>query len=250
MSECLLYHMMLIDTLNRECHVWFTNPDIVYDADTVSACESLLSNEEHTRYKRFYFASDQQRFLISHALVRQTLSRYFDLLPQHWTFTRAEHGKPEIANQDIPPLRFNLTHTQGLTACMISLTEDCGIDAERVKHRHDHDAIARKVFSKQECAELQQLHGAESLRYFYTHWTLREAYVKAKGIGLSFPTQRMTFSVDAQRRTCVCFNPEINDNAQKWRFELLELSSQHSVATALNTQTKSEKRIITRRFEL
>jgi 4'-phosphopantetheinyl transferase len=236
---------VLIDNLQQEAHVWFTIPESVRDHRTIQRLEALLSAEEIDRYRRFYFAEDRHRYLISHALVRETLSKYIDLPPVDWCFSFGDHGRPEIANPGTPAVRFNLTHTRGLAACVITLAHDCGIDAEKIRKRSNPVGVARRMFSDAENRSLQRLQGRAFMEHFFSAWTLREAYVKAIGVGIAFPTHKLTFAVEADDSVAISFHPHIDDRPEDWDFRLLRPTGEHIAATAVRRRDGVETRIIT-----
>ena len=237
---------MLIDSLQQETHVWLTIPESVQDDRVVKRLEAILSNEELDRYRRFHFPEDRHRYLVSHALVRNTLSKYIEIQPADWHFSHGKRGRPEIANPDIPPVRFNLTHTAGLAACVVALGQECGIDAEKITERHNPLNVARRMFSEAEYAQLKTLRDREQLEYFFSRWTLREAYVKAKGIGISFPTRKLTFTVESDDSIGVSFHSDIADKNENWKFKLLRPTKQHVTAIAIGRTDKTEKNVVTR----
>jgi 4'-phosphopantetheinyl transferase len=239
---------VLLEQLPLEAHVWFTAPERLRDPGTLDDCLAMLCEQERERYRRFHFPADRHRFLVSHALVRCVLSRYLDLSPADWTFRNGEHGRPEISNPGLPALRFNLTHTDGLAACVVTLACDCGIDAERIVARHNPAGIAQRMFSAAECEQLQRLNGREQLEYFFRRWTLREAYVKARGIGIAFPTRKLQFAIDEQDSIQVEFAGGIDDTGKCWQFRLLYPTRQHIAALALGLDDSSDRRIVSREF--
>ena len=113
--------------LENEVHVWFCRPDEITDAVKLDDYRSILSTDERDKQQRFHSANDQHSYLVSHALVRKVLSMYCDVMPEQWLFTFNLHGKPEISPQilselDCPPIKFNLSHTEGLSVCVVSLS--------------------------------------------------------------------------------------------------------------------------------
>jgi len=241
---------MLIDSLHQETHAWFTIPESVQDDGILQRLNAILSEEELSRYRRFHFPADRHRYLVSHALVRETLSKYIDIPPADWCFSHGEHGRPEIANPATPALRFNLTHTAGLAACVVTLSDDCGIDAEQIAERHNPAGVAKRMFSEAETRELEQLEGQAYLEHFFNRWTLREAYVKARGIGISFPTRKLTFTVNKDNFVEVSFHPDIEERRDNWHFELLKPTAEHIAAIAIRRNGDIDKKIITRFIDL
>jgi 4'-phosphopantetheinyl transferase len=238
------------EKLHREVHAWFIVPEAVQNPSTLETCLYLLGEEELQQYRRFHFDEDRHRYLVSHTLVRNVLSRYVDLPPAEWRFSRSQHGKPEVANPGLPALRFNLTHTAGLAGCVVTFSSACGIDAEQIAGRHNPAGVAKRMFSEAETRELEQLEGQAYLEHFFTRWTLREAYVKARGIGISFPTRKLTFRVDTENTVEVSFHPDIEDRRNNWQFQLLRPTGEHIAAIAIRRNGEFDKKIITRFIEL
>jgi 4'-phosphopantetheinyl transferase len=239
-----------LDRLRLETHVWYVRPESVQDPATLTRLKALLSSDEIERCHRFRFPDDRHRFLVSHALVRLALSRYAAIPPGEWRFLRSAHGRPEIGNPGIPALRFNLTHTRGLSACVVSLEQDCGIDAERLVERHNPLGVAKKMFSPVEYEELQQLKGEAALVYFFTHWTLREAYVKARGIGISFPTRELIFDCESDNQVRLTCDARIDARAHDWQFRVLRPTDEHVVTVALRQEGSAAKKITGQFLEL
>jgi 4'-phosphopantetheinyl transferase len=241
---------MLLEHLQREAHVWFVVPETIRDTLKVEACLSILSKQELEQHRRFRLPEDGHRYLVSHALVRMALSKYIDIPPSKWVFSRTQRGRPEIANPGIPAIQFNLTHTVGLAGCVVTFSNACGIDAEKIAERHNHAGVAKKMFSDAESRELEQLVGQAYLEHFFTRWTLREAYVKALGIGISFPTRKLTFTVNKDNSVEVSFHPDIEDQRDNWHFQLFKPTAEHIAALAIRRRSGIDKKIVTRFIDL
>jgi 4'-phosphopantetheinyl transferase len=239
---------MLRERLHQEVHIWTMNPESVRDPARLTELQQLLSSEELPRLRRFRCRQSTHRYLVSHAMLRTVLSRYADISPAHWQFVYGSYGRPEIANRSVPHLRFNLTHTDGLAACIVSLDRSCGIDAERLSERHSPSGIAKKMFASKEYDQLQHLSGQAYLDYFYSHWTLREAYVKARGVGLTFPTRKLDFTVHADDTIRVIFAPDVEDGNCHWHFQLLRPTPEHVVAIAVGQSDGNTPQVVLRNF--
>lgn len=227
------------DWLAHEAHVWWVCPESVSDPAVLARYAAALSPDETARYQRFRFAKDRHQFLVSHALVRQVLSLYADIPPAAWQFVANPQGRPEIAASLIGlPLRFNLTHTAGLAACVVSLETDCGIDAEMLSLPANPSGIALKMFAANEQRDLASLQGAAYLSRFFSYWTLREAYCKAIGLGLSAEMDTFAFEVAEPAPIRIRFSAGYED-AGHWQFTLLHLTPQHMVAVALRPNLPS-----------
>jgi len=179
----------------------------------------LLSAEEHERMRRFVFERDRQRFLLTRALVRTTLSRYAAVAPADWQFIANAHGRPEILDRPagVPDLRFNLSHTDGLIACAVSIGREVGVDVEHVNRRLTRD-VATRFFAPAEVAHLQSLTDEEQERVFFDYWTLKEAYIKARGFGLALPLGDFAFHLIPERAPAITFEPAMDDDPATWQF--------------------------------
>lgn len=241
-----IYHSdkMLLDNLRNEAHVWIVRPESISNGRILDACIDLLSEHERERYRRFRFAEDRHRYLVSHALVRNVLSKYADIQPDEWVFSQSNHGRPEVANMGLSTIRFNLSHTRGLVACIVTSSCDCGIDVERVHVRHDPIGVAKRMFSTAEFEHMQQLKGREQLEYFFTRWTLREAYTKARGIGITFPTHKLNFKIKSTGEVNIEFQADVQDNNEDWQLDILPLTEEHITASAIRRHDHNDKKII------
>jgi phosphopantetheinyl transferase len=105
----------------------------IHHLPTAVPAETLMTPEEHERYRRFRFERDRRMFLATRALVRTVLTRYATTVaPGDWRFAAGEHGKPRIAGPAVEPaIHFNLSNTPGLVVCAISIAHEVlGVDAE------------------------------------------------------------------------------------------------------------------------
>src|SRR5438105_4776822 len=135
-------------------HVWYSLASKELEKDRAASYLELLTPEERERYHRFMQEKDRRQFLLGKVLVRTALSHYLSLAPERWLFTSNRFGKPVLANSPSQPaLRFNLSHTEGLVACVIARDFDVGIDVENVGRSVNLD-IARRFFAPTEVAFL------------------------------------------------------------------------------------------------
>ena len=122
---------MSLSDLKNAVHVWYCFPDEISDSARLDSYRAILSAAEHDKYQRFHYEKDRHSYLVSHALVRKALSKYAEVLPEQWSFIVNQHGRPAIDPEIVcPPLKFNLSHTDGLSACVITLDAECGVDVE------------------------------------------------------------------------------------------------------------------------
>jgi 4'-phosphopantetheinyl transferase len=237
----------LLQQLENEAHVWFSTPEDITGPEQLADYQSMLSPEERERHQRFHFEKDRHAFLVSHALVRKVLSTYVDVDPADWQFSAGPHGRPEIAGPaGVPALRFNLTHTTGLTACLVTLDADCGIDAELITRRGNLLAIAEKMFADTELVTLKKLDGHAFLEQFFIFWTLREAYCKALGVGLGFSKKDYAFVTGSDGRVRISFDAQAGDPGGHWQLTILKPGADHVAAVAVRAEGQSGKDVVHR----
>jgi 4'-phosphopantetheinyl transferase len=179
---------------------------------------ALLPGDEVARCDRFVFAEGRRQCLISRMLVRTVLSSYTSHDPAVWRFVENGYGKPAIAHPEDCPLRFNLSHTTGLVVCAVSRSYEVGVDAEDCQRRLADESIAQHYFAPEEVASLEATLPDERPQRFLEFWTLKEAFLKAHGSGLSIPLKDFGFVLPSdQRRRSISTIPALGD-ANCWQF--------------------------------
>jgi 4'-phosphopantetheinyl transferase len=199
-----------------DLHIWYRLTEGL-SPEEMAECRSVLSGEERERCERFHFERDRRDFAVAHALLRRTLSRYDDRAPPEWTFAATGQGKPFIADPS-SPLRFSLSHTRGLVACAVAVSAEVGIDVEPVDTARAHRDVAARYFARAENAGLDARPAEEYAARFAEIWTLKEAYVKALGSGLSHPLDTLSFSFEGDRG--IRFEALGDAAPAHWRFAL------------------------------
>lgn len=165
-------------------HIWRADLDLPTDLLTHLAVN--LSSDERQRAERFYFERDRKKFIACRGLLRVILSRYLNLEPQKLEFTYSLQGKPELNNIDREErLCFNVSHSQGLAVYAIALNRAVGIDLEHLRDISDVQQLAERFFSKSESSLINPLPELQQQELFFRFWTIKEAYLKATGEGLS-----------------------------------------------------------------
>ncbi len=209
-----------------EAHIWLATSDHA----PAPALLDLLSDEERRRHARFAFEALRHQFLISHALVRHTLSRYAGADPAAWQFETNEYGCPFVsAPAEHTWLRFNLSHAKGLSAVIVARGTDVGVDVEHMERSADLDSLARRFFAPGEAARVR------TARDFFTFWTLKESYIKARGMGLSLPLDGFAFEWGEGAATTIRFTEKIDDDPAQWRFLTLPSGPAHMLAAAVRS---------------
>jgi 4'-phosphopantetheinyl transferase len=211
-------------------HVWCTRPGEV-PAGALASYRALLSPTEAARNARFVFETDRHRDLVARALVRTSLSRYSAVEPHSWVFRTGSYGRPEIVEPArMRALRFSLTHTDGLVALAVTFHRDIGLDAEQLGRRNCGLDIAPRFFAPVELEDLRATPAEQQHQRFLEYWTLKEAYIKAVGAGLSM--QLDSFAMRLTNPPVIMF-ANAQDDSSLWQFARLDLSGQHVVALAV-----------------
>jgi 4'-phosphopantetheinyl transferase len=182
---------------------------------------ALLTDAERERVGRFHFERDRRLHLAARALLRRSLSRWSEVPPAEWRFEADARGRPEIAAPR-SPLRFNVSHTRGLALVGVTVDRDVGVDVEGVPAAVPLDVVDR-CFSPGERAALHAAPPGARPARFAELWTLKEAYVKARGAGLALPLDAFAFGLDPPRLL-------LGDDPSAWQLELLTPTAVHRAA--------------------
>jgi 4'-phosphopantetheinyl transferase len=212
--------------------------DTGFDTRLMKRLLPVLSPEERMTCGRFVFEKDRLQYLLAHTLLRQTLSQYAPVRATDWRFVAEDYGKPQIALPLDEPLYFNLSHADGLVACVVARQSQVGVDAEQLGRSGSLLEIAHHFFAPAEVAYMEKHLPSEQREIFFNIWTLKEAYIKARGLGLSLPLQEFAFELKQGQPPGITFSAAINDSPERWRFETLRPGPQHIIAVAAQRQTE------------
>ncbi len=170
--------------------------------------------------------------------MRTVLSKYADVAPEAWRFVTNEYGRPEIDEPaDARWLKFNLSHTNGLIAMIVARDREVGVDVEDRERSGQLLEVADRFFSPSEVEALHALPEEERLDRFFLYWTLKESYIKARGMGLAIPLAQFSFGVDAD--ITIDFDPKLNDDPNRWQFTAMSVGRRHALAAGV-TRNKNE----------
>jgi len=242
-----IHHTASGSTLNNnDVHVWSIEPAKINDPKLLDALKTLLSNSEIEKVQRYRLPKAKHTALITRAFVRSVLSQYTDVSAEKWLFNISSQGKPEINSPPIP-LSFNISHNDDLIICAVSLDKKIGCDIESLSRKISIKAIAQRYFSATEFNALMALSPALQRRRFFEYWTLKEAFVKATGMGISQGLESFNFTIGKAKSTQFNDNIQLNfspscseqDN-QHWVSSLLYPDQKHCIALCLKTNNLAE----------
>jgi 4'-phosphopantetheinyl transferase len=213
----------------HDVQVWFRATDAL-DAAAIAAAASVLSDEERAQYHRFHVAYDAHDYAAAHALLRHALSATGDHAPAQWRFDKTAAGKPLLIGNGAGRASFSLSHTRGMVACAVTSGAAVGVDVECVDREVDAGAIAARFFAPAETARIMALEGPARRDRFFDLWTLKEALVKALGLGMAGSLGLLAFTVDADGGIHVDA-PGVDPGA--WPFALFAPGLRHRLAVAV-----------------
>jgi 4'-phosphopantetheinyl transferase len=205
---------------SSEVHVWRVDLDAPgADGETAS-----LSADEHARAARFHFARDRERFLRGHTALRRLLAGYAGREPGALIFTQGAQGKPSLPGTG---LEFNLSHSDGCGVLAVTRGRRVGVDVERIQPDRATLAVARRFFAPAEAAAVAAAAPAERALTFFRCWTRKEAYVKARGEGLSLPLDRFEVPLEPEATRALTLARDDRAEADRWSLRELMPAPDH-----------------------
>lgn len=224
--------------MNKETlHLWCAYPDDVLEEGAAQAAMRLLSEDELARRQRFKFDRQQREYLATHALARTALSHSGSLPPEAWRFQLNAYGKPSIEAEC--GLRFNLSNSKDLVVCLVSEGAEVGVDVEPRERAASILEVAPRMFSPQELAQLAALREEERPERALRLWTLKEAYIKARGMGLALPLNKFSFLFEGEAKMRMAMDPSLGDEPERWRLCQMEHAG-HCIALMVESGAAPE----------
>jgi 4'-phosphopantetheinyl transferase len=190
-----------LPALERCVHVWAVRLDD--ESVDLDRARAVISPDERERAARFKFARDRRRYLVAHVALHEILSRYLPIGPAGLSFDIGANGKPRLSQALAPSgVRFNLSHSNEMALLAITHGREVGVDIEYVKEDFEFQEVAERFFTTREVAAMRGLPSHLQRQAFFKCWTSKEAFLKAKGTGLSgqLDEVEITFAVGDQVR--------------------------------------------------
>lgn len=208
--------------------LWCAFPDDLLDPAAAAACAALLNEGERARWQRFRPERSRREYLATHALARTALSHSRPIAPRDWRFVTNAYGKPAPAPEC--GLRFNLSNSVGLAVCLVvDAPIEVGVDVEDRSRAAEIADIEYKVFSAAELAQVDALPETEKPGRYLSLWTLKEAYIKARGMGMALPLREISFLFDSAGEVRLEAADGVDEDASRWRFRRLDYAG-HRIA--------------------
>lgn len=213
-----------------EVHVW--RASLPQPAARVAELLAVLNVEERDRAARFRFHKDQQHFIVARGILRQLLGRYLNRAPAELKFSYSQYGKPALdsVSPDEPTLQFNLAHSHTLALYAFTYGRLVGIDLEYARADFASAEIAERFFSAREVAMLRALDPELQSTAFFNCWTRKEAYIKARGEGLSHPLNSFAVSLRPGERAALVSVDDDADEMSRWTLQALDPAPGYAAA--------------------
>jgi 4'-phosphopantetheinyl transferase len=213
---------------------WHAHVDRIWpSAASHDRALTWLSPAERARYDRFRHDVDREMFLLGRAMARSLVGRALVVAPDAWPWREGPRGRPEIDRPD-SPVSFNVAHSGGVVVCAVAHEAEVGIDVEdRRRARLDRELVDRYC-SSSEAADIARA-GDDWQDRFLRYWTLKEAYLKARGLGIAVHLSDLSFTLGPNGDARVDFLASLAGSDPNWTFDLRDLDDGHYVAIAAST---------------
>jgi 4'-phosphopantetheinyl transferase len=212
-----------------DIHIWRIN--LARPFSDVERLIFFLSPAERERAARFCFVQNQRRFIIRRSILRQLLAAGRKTSPETISIKFTAHGKPFVSDQEGSyNLRFSCSHSADLALVAISRGVELGVDLEQQRFLADAEDLARSHFSRREFYELAGLPQSLKTVGFFNCWTRKEAFVKAIGLGLSFPLNRFSVSLAPDKPATILDVADSPAVVNQWEMIAFEAGADYSAA--------------------
>jgi 4'-phosphopantetheinyl transferase len=224
-----------------DVHVWRASLD--QPVGTIARLECLLSEDERQRAERFHRPIDRRRFIAGRGILRKIISRYLALAPDEAQFTYNEYGKPFIStDQSRGALSFNLSHSNGMALFAAMRGRRVGIDVEYMRDDFATLEVAERFFSKGEFEALKAVPTDQRTRAFFNCWSRKESYIKAIGMGVSYPLDGFTVSLAPDAAPALLKVDADATEASRWNMYELDVGEGYAAALIVENAPVSLRR--------
>lgn len=215
---------------------------IQFDLFDTKKCIQYLSEDELVRAEKLKIEEKKSQFVITRSVLRLLLSSAIDKTYQDIEFFYGEHGKPSIKESlNEIPIEFNISHSGNYALIAITLSNEVGVDIEKINSDIDHQSLSKRFFSEQEYNDLQRIDEDHQCDIFYSIWAKKESFIKATGQGVAFGLERFSVSLDEVGKAGLEVKTPVQLEDDWFTYNLLEIDD---YKTGLTTSTKYSDIII------
>ena len=217
---------------SNEAHIWRT--DLQRSSARLSHFNNILSSDEQQRAQRFHSRKDRERFSITRGILRIILSGYIDVSPEQIELSYNRFGKPELSEGMMNNgLQFNLSHSGGIALFAFCLDHRIGIDIETIRSGNTHLKVPERYFSPREVTALRSLPEDQQREAFYACWTRKEAYVKARGLGIPSSLKDFTVSLESGKPARLLESKSEPSDLNRWTLKDIDVGTGYKAAAAI-----------------
>jgi 4'-phosphopantetheinyl transferase len=212
--------------------VWHARTDELLNDAVRTRALALLSPADHSRHERYRFQADRDMFLLGRAMARTLVGQALHVAPAAWEWHEGPRGRPEIADPEAARrVSFNIAHSAGVVVCAVATDGIVGVDVE-YRRRPPVDArMIRRYCAPDEADDIER-QGEGWQDQFLKYWTLKEAYLKARGLGIAVHLADLRFTLHADAIRLDRLNALAAEDDHEWTFVLDGSSPTHFVAAA------------------
>ncbi|HCI82208.1 MAG TPA: phosphopantetheine-protein transferase [Ktedonobacter sp.] len=215
---------------DNDVHVWRANLNI--PLPDVQSLQHTLSPDERARAYRFRFERHRNHFIVARGTLRTLLALYLNISPTQLHFRYNAYGKPSLESPHTP-LHFNISHSHELALLAFSQHRELGVDVEYMDRNIDYNELAQHTFSPYEAAIVTALSDDAKRQAFFNCWTRKEAYIKARGMGVSLDLTSFDVSLKPGDAATLLHNREDAMEVTRWQFEALHVGDGYAGAIAV-----------------
>ena len=201
--------------------------------DGARVVEPFLDERDRRRAERFHFPEDRARFLIGRALLRKIHGDFYSKTSGKIELAYTERGQPYIPQHENS--HFSISHTHDLVALALTTRSRVGIDVEYVQPKINLIELAERILSEKDFRAFQSLSEPEKQAAFFRVWTRKEAYLKARGEGISEELEKISVSFARDEVTQVSDERE-ESVALNWRLHTLPVPAGYAGCLACEAQ--------------
>jgi 4'-phosphopantetheinyl transferase len=221
----------------QEVHVWHAS----LDDHAADRFQLVLADDEISRADRFHFAKDRNHYVVARGLLRKLLGGYAGVAASDLRFAYTEKGKPSLAEREAGLINFNLAHSHGRAIYAFTVGRELGVDLEFMRTDFAGGKIAERFFSTAEIIALTAVPPELKQRAFFDCWTRKEAYLKARGDGLSMPLDKFEVSLAPGEEAALLWNYQDPAEVTRWTMHSIPAPSGYAAALVVEGQDWSLK---------
>ena len=223
------------ELLYEDVHVWRASFHRL--TPFLADFDSIISEDERSKARRYKFENNRNDYIMARGLLRRLLGAYMDTDPSTIRFMYNPYGKPALMNQaGRHRVTFNVSHSHGIVLYAFSRGRELGIDLERIRPEAAHDGVAERFFSNKEVSTLRSLPEYAQPIGFFNCWTRKEAYIKARGEGLTIPLNQFDVSLVPGEPAALLESRVNPTDISRWSLRALHMGTQYIAALAVEGQ--------------